>query len=76
MEKGKGIKYIVTREFASNAVTILDVSIEEAWFYVKLAKFFSEISESKQLEILDLPNSCLVVNFKTTSLSSSLSDVH
>ena len=47
MEKGNGIKYIVAREFASNDAAIPDVSMEEVRFHVKLAKFFSEISESK-----------------------------
>lgn len=76
MEEGNGIKYIVARAFASNDVAIPDVTIEEARFHVKLAKFFSEISESKQLELVDLLNSCVAVNFKTTSLPSNLLDVH
>ena len=73
---GKSPRMMAARAFASNDVAISDVTIEEARFHVKLAKFFSEISESKQLELVDLLNSCVAVNFKTTSLPSSLSDVH
>ena len=41
-----------------------------------IANFFSEISELKQLKLVDLLNSCVAVNFKTTSLPSNLFDVH